>query len=365
MIRFRHFSILLFLLCSLTLSKAQIGGNYVYPFLSTPYSARLAALGGALVAIYDDDPSLISYNPANIAPKFHSYLSVNGTDYLNSGVYASALYSHTFEKVGSFAFEMRTLNYGKFVHTNEQGEELGHFYAGDYAATIGWGRALDSNWSVGANLKMIVADYEQYSSFGLAVDVAASYYNPKKDIALAFLIKNVGSEIKPFTPGNYEKLPFDLQIAFSQRLQHLPVRYHISLHSLYKWKMSYVGENDPFLEYDVISGEPKYPSKFSQGVNNFFHHFIFGIEVIPIKQLSLFLSYNHHRNREMYILQKKTMAGFSYGFMLNFQNIQFTFARSHFATGATPNYVTLSLNIGELSRKSNEKKSRKLKRVSE
>lgn len=359
---FKHFSFLAVLLCSLMTTKAQVGGKYVYPFLSTPYSARLAALGGALVSVRDEDPTLIMYNPSSISPTFHTSLSVNCIDYFNSAVYASALYSHTFEKVGSFAFEFKTLNYGKFQYTNEFGEELGAFYAGDYAATVGWGRQLDSNWSIGANLKLILSDYEDYNSFGVAVDVAGSYYNPEKRLSLSLLVKNLGSQIKPFTPGNYERLPFDIQFALSQRLQHLPLRYHISFHSLYKWKMGYVGENDPMLEYDVITGEPQYPSRFSQEMNNFFRHIVFGIEIIPIKQLSLFISYNHHRNREMYILQKKTLAGFSYGFMLNFNNIQFAFSRAHYAAGATPNYFSFSLNINDLSKLSKEKKTRKLSR---
>ena len=84
---------------------------------------------------------------------------------------------------------------------------------------------------------------------------------------------------------------------------------------------------------------------------------------MPIKQLSLFVSYNHNRNREMYIMQKKSMAGFSYGFMLNFNSIQFAFSRAHYAVGATPNYFSFSLNINDLSKLSKEKKARKLTRI--
>jgi hypothetical protein len=112
-----------------------------------------------------------------------------------------------------------------------------------------------------------------------------------------------------------------------------------------------------------MSGKPKYPSKFNQGVNNFFRHINFGLEIIPVKQLTLFISYNHHQNREMRIPQKKSMAGFAYGFLIDIKSIQFGFSRSHYAVGATPNYFNFSVNINDLSQLSKANKQKKLERV--
>jgi hypothetical protein len=271
--------------------------------------------------------------------------------------------SHTFKKIGSFAAELRYVGYGEFIRTDEIGNEQGTFNCNDVGLTLGWGRALDSCFSIGANLKLMYSGYESYSSFWLAVDVAGSYYNKKNNVSLAVLFKNIAGELKPFVPGTHNWAPFDLQFAFSQRLKFIPVRYHISLHSLYKWKMGYVGENDPTFEVDAMSGKTKYPSKFNQGVNNFFRHINFGLEIIPVKYLSLFVSYNHNQNREMRILQKKTMAGFAYGFLIDIKSIQFGFSRSHYAIGATPNYFTFSLNINELSQLVKEKNKKKLERI--
>jgi len=342
---------------------AQVGGNYTYKLLDYKFSARLAGLGGSLIAVHDNDPSLIMYNPSNIAPRFSTSLLVGATDYFAHTGYASAMYSHTFNKVGSFAMEMRYAGYGTFIRTDEVGYEMGTFSCNDAALTLGWGRPLDSCFSIGANLKLIYSGYDTYSSFGLAVDVAGSYYNEKKNISLAVLIKNIGGELKPFTDGKRNWAPFDIQIAFSQRLKFVPVRYHISLHSLYKWDMSYVGPNDPTYEVDAISGKPKYPSKFNQGVTNFFRHINFGLEIMPVKYLTLFVSYNYNQNREMRIPQKKTMAGFAYGFSIDIKSIQFSFSRSHYAIGATPNFFNFSININDLSQLSKASKQKKLERV--
>lgn len=344
---------------------AQVGGKYIYNFLNFSNSSRIAALGGGLVAVDDDDPSVILYNPSLISSKHHTSLEFNAVDYFSKASYGSALYSHTFPKVGSFVFGMQFVNYGKFIATDEYGIENGYFNAGDYAATVGWGRKLDSSFSIGAALKLIYSAYESYQSFGLAVDVAGSYVNPNKRLALSLLVKNIGSPIVNYVPGQFEKLPFDIQLAFSQRFKFLPVRYHISLHHLYRWNMAYVGENDPLLEYDVMTDSPIYPSKTAQFFDNFFRHINFAIEIIPAKFLSIQLAYNHNRRQEMHIPQKRTLAGFSYGFTVNVKSIRIGFSRAHYATGATPNFFNFSLNINELSKMSQEKKMKKLQRVQE
>lgn len=358
----RTFYILLLLLFSSGV-QAQIGGDNIYNFLDFSYSSRISALGGSLISVYDDDPTLINYNPSYISKRHNNSLSFNFTDYFSNVSYGSALYSRSFKKAGSFALEMRYVGYGKFSTTDEIGNELGYFSANDLAMTVGWGRQLDSNFSIGANLKMIYCAYESYTSFGIAVDVAGSYYNPKKNISLTLLFKNIGSELKAFTPGNFEKTPFDIQFAFSQRFKYLPVRYHISLHSLYKWDMAYVGKENPFLETDALTGDIEYPSNVSRFFDNFFRHFIFGIEIIPSKYISIQLAYNHNQHQEMKIPQKKSFAGFSYGFMLNIKSIRIGFSRSHYAVGAVPNYFTFAANIDELAKLSKDKKAKKLTRL--
>jgi len=359
----KKISFFIFSLFLMKICFAQIGGKYAYNFMDYKFSARLAGLGGGLIAVHDNDPSLIMYNPSLIAPKFSTALSVNAADYFTHAGYGSAMYAQTFNKVGSFAMEMRYVGYGTFIATDELGDEQGTFSCDDVGLTLGWGRPLDSCFSIGANLKLMCSSYESYSSFGLAVDVAGSYYNEKNNINLAVLFKNIGGELKPVVAGNHKWAPFDIQLAFSQRLKFIPVRYHISLHSLYKWKMGYVGTEDPLLEVDAASGKPKQPSKFNQGVNNFFRHINFGLEIIPVKYLTLFVSYNHNQNREMRILQKKSLAGFAYGFLIDIKSIQFGYSRSHYAVGACPNYFTFSVNINDLSQLTKAKKQKKLERM--
>ena len=349
--------------CFVLASMGQTGGRSVYNFLDYSNSNRVSALGGGLISVRDDDPSMLFNNPSAISPDHHTSLVANITDYFSNAAYGSMMYSHTFNKVGSMAFGVQFATYGKFEGRDNVGNETGSFTAGDYAIYWGWGRRLDSCFSIGAALKLVYSGYESYHSFGFATDVAASYYNAKRRLSLTLMVKNLGSQLKPYTTGRYEPLPFDLQFALSQRLAHLPVRYHISLHSLYRWNMIDVRSYEPFLERDAMTGELHYPNKAARFFDNFFRHINVGIEIIPVKYLSLFVSYNHQRHQEMKIPQGKSLAGFSYGFMVNIHSIRIGFSRSHFAAGATPNYFTVAANISELSQLSKEKKIKKLERV--
>lgn len=349
-----------FMMCGTVVISAQTGGNSVYNFLNFSYSPRLSALGNNLISVHDEDATLLIMNPSSIGLRHHNSLSLDFTDYFTNSNCASALYSYTFPKVGSFAVEFRWVGYGSFTGTDATGNETGKFSAGDYAFTLGWGRQLNPHFSIGANLKLIFCQYESYNSFGLAVDVAGSYYNEAKKLSLTLLAKNIGSELKNFTPGNFERLPFDLQFALSQRLAHIPVRYHISLHSLYRWNMSYYGKDNPFLESDAITGKLKYPTGTTQFFDNMFRHVVVGLEIEPIKYFSIQFAYNHNIHQEMKLVSRYTMAGFSYGFMLNFDFMQIGFSRLHYAVGATPNYFSLTLNFDKTSNVHRNLKTKKL-----
>ena len=343
--------------------KAQTGGKFVYNFLNFSYSSRMMGLGGNLISVYDDDPTLMLANPSYISQRHHNNLTLNFTDYFTKSTAINAAYSYTFPKAGSFAVGIYGLNYGSFRGADENGNETGKFSAGDYALVIGWGRELSPNFSIGANLKTIFSFYESYFSAGLAIDVAGSYYNEKKKLSLTLLAKNIGVQLKTYTPRDREILPFDLQFALSQRLQHVPVRYHITLHSLYRWNMSYYGLDNPFIQVDAISGEPQYPSKVAQFADNFFRHIVFGLEIEPSKYFSIQLAYNHNVHQEMKVVSRKSMAGFSYGIQLNIKGIRVGFSRQHYAVGATPNCFDLAFDFDELSNLHKERKNRKLERI--
>ncbi|OQA85441.1 MAG: hypothetical protein BWY27_01298 [Bacteroidetes bacterium ADurb.Bin234] len=344
--------LLLILVISIHLfGHAQTGGTTVYNFLNLPVSARVAAMGNKLLAINDQDPSIVTMNPSLLNKNLHHGVAFNCVDYFTDAVFGHLNYIHHFNKAGTFNFAFQFISYGKFDGYDAFGYETGTFTAGDYALTVGYGKELvDSTLSMGMNVKWIFSAYESYFSTGLAADVSASYYNHKKNLCLTLLASNIGSQIVGFT-DKYEKIPFDLQLGFSQRLKHAPFRYSITLHHLYTWDMDYFDPSNPFQETDATTGSLKKKTNFQQFTNNLFRHFIIGVEIIPIKYFSVHFAYNYNTRQEMKAYARKGFVGFSYGLSLRIYNINVQYARVHNNLASTPNYFTFSTIISKFSKK--------------
>ena len=337
-----------FLISLLSASIAQTGGDKVYRFLDLPVSARVSAMGGKLFSVREDKPALAIMNPSMLNPSMSMGTSLNLVDYFADALYGHLNYIHDFEKVGTFNFAFNFASYGAFQGYDMYGNQTGTFSAGDFALITGYGKEfVDSMFSMGMNVKWIFSKYENYFSAGLAVDFAASYYSQPKNLSLTLLLSNLGTQFNTYADTR-EKIPFEIQLALSQRLAHLPVRYNITLHHLQRWDLSsYIDPTDPYVNIDAITGEPVGRPKARQFANNLFRHFVFGLEILPIKYFSIQLSYNYNVRQEMRSHEKPGVVGFAYGAGLHIHNFDLYYARSHNNLASIPNHFTLSTNIGK------------------
>ena len=346
----------LFMGC-LLFSKAQtVGGLGVYNFLKLPVSARNAALGGGLYAVREKDPALALMNPSMLNPSLHTGVSINIVDYFSDAMYGNLNYIHHFQNVGTFNFGFNFASYGSFDGYDVFGNETGTFSAGDYALTAGYGREfIDSMFSMGMNVKCIFSKYESYFSAGLGVDLAASYYSAHHDLALTLLLSNIGAQFNSYAQTR-EKLPFEIQLSFSQKLKHLPVRYSILLQHLQRWNLYNYDPSDPFTPVEGATGKIIPLSAGKKFAENLFRHVALGLEILPIEYLSFQLSYNYNTRQEMRIYNRRGVAGLAYGVGLHIHHIHLYYARSHGSMASVPNHFTLSTNIQDLVKNKNSKK---------
>lgn len=328
-------------------ANAQIGGTGTYRFLNLPNSPRIAALGGNFVAIADNDLSVGLNNPSLINSEMHNSISLNFVDYFADINYGFVSYSRTYDKAGSFAASMQYINYGRFDYTDETGiitENAGEFTAGEFALVLGWGRRLDSLFSIGANLKTIYSAFETYNSVGLGVDVAGTYHAPTGFTA-SLIARNIGRQLTTYTSGNNEPLPFEIQLGLSKRLQHLPFRYSLLLTNLQKWDLTY---NDPAEDVvDPFTGEVKTKSKAGEFADKALRHVVIGGEFLPGKNLSLRLGYNYQRRQEMKIESRRSTVGFSWGFGFRVSKFNFSYARSAYHLAGSPNFISIAFNLSD------------------
>ena len=325
---------------------AQSGGNSAYEFLNLTNSSRQTALGGNLLSINDNDVSLALANPALINENLNNKLALNFVDYFSDINFGSVSFAKEFSKFGTFASSIQYVNYGKFTEADETGEISGNFSAAEYALTIGWAKKLSERFTLGANIKGIHSALYNYNSTALAFDVATNYYNPEKEISATLLVKNFGRPITTYVVGVVEPMPFEIQIAASKKLEHVPLRFHVLLHNLQKYDITYTDSNS-LSKIDPFTGNPIELSKVADVSNKLMHHVIFGAEINPSKNVFFRLGYNYHKRKEMIVESRLSTIGFSWGVGLRISKFNISYARSAYHLAGSPNVITLTTNFSD------------------
>ncbi len=325
--------------------SAQVGGQSTYEFLNLTNSARIAALGSNFAAIKDNDINLAIANPSLITAAMDNKLALSYVNDFAGINYGYVAFSKTFKKPGSFVASLQYVNYGTFTRADATGQTSGTFRAADYSFNLGWGRPLDSNFSIGANLKAVNSVLESYSSFGLAVDVAATYYNAKKQFAASLIFKNAGRQLSYYTPGNNESLPFEIQLALSQKLKHAPFRFCFVFTHLEKWNMLYEDPLNPTVKTDPLTGETTTRSNLSKYSDNIMRHVVAGVEFVPTTNFYVSFGYNYQRRQEMKVETDLATVGFSWGFGMRISKFNISFARLTQHVAGSSNFVTIATNL--------------------
>lgn len=341
------FAIIISLISAFYTTYAQTGGTKTYQFLTLPNSARIAAMGGNFLAIKDNDISLAIANPSLITDKMSGKLAVNYVNYFSDINYGFAAYSHNFNKLGTFVASLQYINYGSFTYADPTGQTAGTFKAGEYALNIGWSRNLDSNFSIGSNLKLINSNFETYNSFGFAVDLAATYHNAPKRFTATLMLKNIGRQLSYYTDGNREDLPFEIQFGLSKRLKHAPFRFSLLLNHLEKWDISYEDPLNPSIKTDPLTGEKIEKTEASKFADKLMRHVVAGVEFIPSENFNIRLGYNYQRRQEMKVESALSTVGFSWGFGFKVSKFYLSYANVIQHLAGSSHFFTIATNISE------------------
>lgn len=327
---------------------AQKGGETTYSFLGLTNSARVAALGGEVVSLLDDDINLVFHNPSLLNVGMHNHLNLNYVNYFAGVNFGYVSYGYSLEGIGNFAAGMHYVNYGTFDRTDELGQSMGTFRASEYALNLVYSRALiDTFLTAGINLKPIYSSFEQYSSLGIAVDLGLTFFNPATYTMIGLVAKNVGTQLISYT-GTREKLPFELQAGITQGLAHAPFRFNISYQNLERWDLTYEKQDDS--EINALN-EVVQKSGFDVFGDKLMRHLVFGVEFLVGENFHLDLGYNYKRRQEMKVNARPGMVGFSWGFGFKVSKFHMAFGRASYHLAGGTNHFSLTTNLSEFYRK--------------
>lgn len=342
------YQLLFMLLIFSAKSWSQIGGTQVYQFLNLPVNARLAALGGTVLSVKDRDLNMAFQNPAVLNKEMSNQFTFNYNPYFADIKSGYVAYAKHYDSIGTFSAGIQFLKYGEFDQTDATGAVLGTFKASDYSFNIGYGRQLDSNFSVGATLKTIYSSYESYSSVGLAIDLSGNYYNEKKQVCMSLAVRNAGAQLTTYYDGNRESLPFEIAFGISKRLSKAPFRLGLNIVHLEKFDLTYENPND-VSETDPVTGEPV--TKTTSGFGKVMLHMIPSLEIIISKNFMVRAAYNIQRRNEMAFNTREGLSGFCFGFGFGIKRFTFNYGRSVYNLAGGSNYLTVSVDLGSATSK--------------
>ncbi len=324
-----------------TATFAQVGGETTYQFLNLISSPRQAALGGKVITNYDYDVTQGLYNPATINVEMDNQLALNYTSYLGGIGYGTAAYAYTLDRhVQTFHGGVTYINYGDFDGYDEEGNETGSFSGSEAALSLGY--AFNIPWSdfyIGTNVKLITSKLEQYSSFGAALDVGAIYIDEKLGFHAALVVRNIGAQISTYA-GQNEPLPLEVDFGMSQKLENVPIRWHITMENLQTWNIA--KPNPARSTTDLEGNQTEEKVGF---LNNAMRHMILGAELFPDKGFNIRVGYNFRRAEELRIVEQRNFSGLSFGIGLKMNKMRFSYSHARYSSAANTSFFGLHIDL--------------------
>lgn len=286
--------------------------------LRLPTSTHVAALGGQHVSLIEDSPTAGWANPALYANVSDNSFGLDFMTYASGSSWMGAQYVKAFGERHTMAVQAQYMNYGEMDETDETGQITGSFRPKDIVIGGGYSYLLSDRWSGGANLKFVFSNLAGYNAVAFAVDVGLNYYDEERDFSASASLQNIGTQLKSYDDGLRTHLPFTLAIGFTKGMEHLPVRFHVTMTDLTRWKSSYYVEPD---------GEDKDIGFGRKALN----HFAVGVDVLPTDYLYLSVGYNFRRAYELKASGSSHLAGFSAGGGVNVKKFKFgvSYAKYH------------------------------------
>lgn len=307
----------------------SFGGQRVFPFLSLPTHARVAALGGQVASATQPDGVYFQNNPALADSLPNNQLSLSFMPYLAAAKYYTIQYGLPVKSKNScWAAGLQYLSYGQFDLTDPQGNTLGTFTANDYALSLTHART-EGNFSIGATVKAVGSSIETYSAFGLMADLGGVWRHPKRELTVGLVAKNAGVLLRNFGPSRDAELPFDLQAGVTFKPRHAPVRLTLTGYQLHRFDIVY---NDPALNVTYDLNGNVIPRQVSIA-NRLAHHLLVGAELLFSRNVNLLVAYNHRQRQEGRLLNGAGLAGLSFGASVQARAFQLTYA--HFVYAPT------------------------------
>lgn len=261
-----------------------------FDFLRVETGAKASSLAGAFDT-YTDDPNAMFYNPGSLSTITKSKVSAGFGKYMLDMNFGTVSYAMKYKELGWIGVGVKYFDYGSFNRADENGNETGEtFNANDLMISIGYGNYIYEKINYGITLKYIYSGIAEYKSSAVAVDFGMQYHMPESQLSVSFGVNNLGTQLSKYIDTK-EKLPLDIRVGISKRLEHTPVRLNVTFAKLNE-------DREKFLQH--------------------FKAFSIGAEFIFSDYVSARLGYDNESRQDLKLGTSLGISGFSTGLGIRF-----------------------------------------------
>lgn len=159
-------------------------------WLAQYVTARAVGMGGAFVATADD-PLGALWNPAGLVLQSQNAFAIETARYFEGTSVNAFSITVPARRLPSIGFTVLSLNSGEFERTNELNESLGEFVQNDMAFLISASKAVSPRLSLGASVKVVRQQVEEFDASGVGVDLGVMY-NLTPRLRMGASVLNIG-----------------------------------------------------------------------------------------------------------------------------------------------------------------------------
>lgn len=320
--------------------NGQIGGKRAFVFLDLPPSARMASLGGSLNMVRDGDPWSAEQNPALLNVGMTKRISTTLVNYLSDVQYGHTLASYHLGKWGTCMAGIKYINYGTFAGRDEVGRDIGNFQAGENAISLGYGIQLPHRFSVGMHVTWINSQIAGYRAQGIGFTIGTAWQSKDTVVQIGAVLRNAGWMTNPYV-SQKEPFPTDLQIGFSVKPKHMPIRLSLTGVQLQRRDLTFIDPSRP----KQVSAETGEEIDTKPGITTkVFNHLVVGTEFLFGKVFQIRFGMNPRMRRELQLNERRGMTGFSWGFGMQIKKIGLSYGSTVMHVGQTTHLFSFMLD---------------------
>jgi len=318
---------------------AQSGGSSIFSFLDRSMFAGSSSLANTAYLNPTPVGAYALQNPLLLTDTSMHQLEVSYGSLGNGIQTLQSTFGFTI-KGRALLLGVQSLSYGEFNATDNWGNSLGTFSAGDMSLSVGTQLLEAYGWKLGSNFKLVSGTYESYQSWALTADLMAMRrFKDAPDVIV--ILKNTGFQLSAYN-NQRESLPTNFLFAIGDKLKYAPFRWSFVLDEIQRFnQLGYEDPNNTVV--DPITGNV---TQTKQNIfNRSLRHLSGSIEFLPTQRTHFMLGYSFRRQFEMALPTRRTSGGFTLGTGLYFDKFTLHYANELRSIAGRMNTISLSITI--------------------